>query len=135
VDPENQCLLLCDEITRDIKVYSLDGKFTGRVFGKGIFQGEPEGLVLVRQSETSPEQGYYLIAEQRPFLTLLHLFDRKTYEEKAVFTGNPNLANTDGIAFYQGDFGPFKQGALFCVHDDVRVQAYSWGDVLKTLGQ
>jgi hypothetical protein len=34
----------------------------------------------------------------------------------------------------QGDFGQFRKGALIAVHDDMSVAAYSFGDILESLG-
>ena len=43
-DPTRDRLYICDEATREIKIYSLAGQFTGRTIGKGIIRFDPEGM-------------------------------------------------------------------------------------------
>ena len=125
-DPSQDNLFICDEITRTVKIYSLDGRFKGKSIGGGMIQADPEGLALIEQVD-APSGGYLIMTDQGPTRTLFHLFSRDGEEYYGAYTGNPVLANTDGIVFSPGDLGPFKGGALYAVHDDLRVQGYSWG--------
>ncbi len=125
-DPMKDNLFICDELTRSVKIYSLAGQFKGKILGAGVIQGDPEGMALVEQTE-APGGGYLIVTDQGPQQTLFRLFSRDGAQYYGAFTGDPVLANTDGITFSAGDLGPFKGGALYAVHDDLRVQGYPWG--------
>ncbi len=125
-DPLRNCLFICDETTRTVKVYSLDGRFKGKSIGASIIQADPEGLALIEDPE-APTGGYLIVTDQGPERTLFRLFSRDGETYYGAYTGDPVLANTDGIVYSPGDLGPFKGGALYAVHDDLRVQGYSWG--------
>lgn len=56
-----------------------------------------------------------------------------TMEHLGTFTGAVT-ANTDGIALTQRAFGPFPAGALYAVHDDGNVAAFSWAASAEPLG-
>jgi 3-phytase len=131
-DPENNRLLLCDEARVDVKVYDLEGNFTGEVFGRGALQIEPEGLILERD-DSDPKAGYIVITDQGDLRSVFRVFDRQSLKPLGSFTGDPLVANTDGIAFSPGAWGPFAEGGLFCVHNDLRVQAYDWKDIRGVL--
>jgi 3-phytase len=125
-DPKNDNLFICDETTRSVKVYDLDGRFKGKSIGGGVIDADPEGLALIEDAD-APSGGYLIVTDQGLQRTLFHLFSRDGARYYGAYTGDPVLANTDGIVFSPGDLGPFKGGALYAVHDDLRVQGYSWG--------
>jgi 3-phytase len=131
-DPARDTLFICDEATNELKVYTLAGDFTGRTLGKGLIKYEPEGLALF-EDRSAPAGGWLVVTDQGLKLTVLRIFTRDGSKYIGPVTGQPILANTDGITLSPGDLGPFKRGALFCVHNDIRVQAYSWADVERTL--
>lgn len=122
VDDDLERVLLCDEdrSQHNVKVYGIDGKFTGRTFGDGIIVGDPEGIVIVN----STAGDFILVTDQRSKITIWHAFDRKTYAFITSFTGEPRIANTDGICIYPETFGDHPAGALFAVNDDADIRAY-----------
>lgn len=132
-DPARDRLFVCDEAGLDVKVYDLAGQFTGISLGKKIIKYEPEGMVLF-EDRSVPSRGWLMVTDQGLKQTVLRVFERDNGRYVGAVTGSPILANTDGIALSPGDLGPFKRGALYCVHDDTRVQAYSWADVETALG-
>jgi 3-phytase len=121
-------VLLCDEdpTQKNVKVYTLDGKFTGQVFGGGLILGDPEGIVIVADAR----RDLVILTDQQKHLSTWHLFDRQTYRHYGAFTGVPTIANTDGICVWPHAFGPFKRGALFAVQDDAEVRAYDLAHIL-----
>jgi len=131
-DRSRNRLFVCDEVTREAKVYDLAGQFSGSTLGKGIFKYDPEGLALF-EDRSVPSRGWLVVSDQGLKQTALRVFARDDGRYMGAVTGQPPLANTDGITLAPGDFGPFKRGALYCVHNDVRVQAYSWADIEKAL--
>jgi 3-phytase len=131
-DPTRDRLFICDEAAREVKIYSLAGQFTGQTLGKGIIKDDPEGLALFEDAST-PSGGWLIVTDQGLKQTVLRVFTRDGNQYVGAVTGDPVLANTDGITLSPGDLGPFKRGALYCVHNDLRVQAYSWGDIEKAL--
>jgi 3-phytase len=112
-----------------IKVYNLDGQFTGRQVGKGIFTAQAEGIALYACNDGS---GYWLSTDQAAGRTVYHLFDRKTLRHAGAFTGR-TTANTDGIWLAQDGVPGFAAGAFFAVHDDQAVSAFDWAEVMRAL--
>jgi len=138
-DPEEKTLWICDEKSKAIRIYDLDGKFTGRSVGEGIIVGDPEGLALYRDASL-PEGGVWVLSDQRDEVTVLRLFSRRSGHllvsalgrSAAPGVDDPVLAMTDGLWLAQESLGTsFHQGALFCAHLDKQVSAYSFGDLLK----
>jgi len=140
--PESICVddrlgrvLCCDEEAgyRDVKVYSLDGRFTGTVFAGSEIRREPEGIVVVGDDPG----GFIVVTDQQKKLSVWHLYDRETYAHLGAFTGEPRIANTDGIAVYEDALPGLPGGALFAVHDDADVRAYDLNDIraLATRGR
>ncbi|ACF13745.1 putative phytase precursor [Chloroherpeton thalassium ATCC 35110] len=131
-DPANNTLLVADEhdSEHDLKVYTLDGKFTGTIIGKGIFKQEPEGIALYAADDST---GYWIATDQDYKANTFHIFDRKTFAHLGAFLGEIT-ANTDGVALSQYAFGPFKNGAFYAVHDDGNVAAFSWQTIADSLG-
>lgn len=132
VDPDRNALLLCDEVHRTVKVYDLDGNFTGREIGRGVIQDEPEGLAIL-DDPTSAEGGYLVVTDQGESRTRFRVFTREGGSYLGAFSGSPLLANTDGITVVQGEFGEYSGGVLYAVHDDLRVQGYAVAPILELL--
>lgn len=127
VDKNYNRLLVADEFEKqkNIKIYTLDGDFTGKVIGNGIFKFEPEGIALY---ECDEENGFWFTTDQDDFKNTFYIFDRKTLELKSSFAGEI-IANTDGISLTQKSFGKFSKGVFYAVHDDGNIGAIS----LKTI--
>lgn len=131
-DPAHGRLLIADEhdSRRNIKVYDLEGEFTGTVIGDGVFRFEPEGIALA----TCPDdQGYVLASDQNERDQRIVVFDRATLDYLGAF--RPGIGRMiDGIWFQAGAYGPFAQGALFTQHDDEALLAFDWRDIAAALG-
>lgn len=132
VDPPNGRLLIAEELETDshIKVYTLDGRYTGRDLGRGMFPQEAEGIALYACGDTA---GYWLATDQGEAVNTYHVFDRMTFALLGSFRG-ARTRLTDGIALTQRAFGPFPGGALFASHLDGSVSAFSWTDIARPLG-
>lgn len=131
-DPAHGHLLVADENAsqRNIKVYDLEGRFTGRVIGNGVFRSEPEGIALVA---CPGDQGYLLVSDQHERDQRIQVFDRASLAPIGAFL--PGAARMiDGIWFQPGRYGPFRQGALFTQHDDEAVVAFDWREIALALG-
>lgn len=129
IDDELDRVLLCDEANKNVKVYDRDGKFTGSTFADGLVIGDPEGLVL--WLDNGP--GFIILTDQRKALTVWHVFNRRTLRHVASFTGQPPVANTDGVCLYAEPFASFPRGAFFAVNDDADVRAYSLAVIADAL--
>ncbi len=121
VDDALERVLFCDEAVMEVKVYTLDGRYTGEIVGKGLIKGDPEGIVLWNQ----PQSGCFILTDQRDEITYWHVFGRKHYVYLGTFTGEPAIANTDGICLYPEALPGCPLGALFAVDDDEDLRAYS----------
>lgn len=130
VDGRKRRVLLCDETANNVKVYDCDGSFTGLTFGDGLVAGDPEGLALVEGHDGR----YVILTDQRKAATIWHIFDADGYKHLGSWTGDPAIANTDGVAVYPREYAGFPHGAFFAVHDDAEVRAYRVEDILKTVG-
>jgi 3-phytase len=131
VDPANDRVLIAEELKPDShwKIYHLDGRFSGEVFGRGYFPHEAEGLALY----ACPDGGYWIATDQDELTNTFHVFDRETLEHLGSFTG-ATTRNTDGVALTQTSFGPFPAGAFYAVHNDGNIAAFSWGEIAAELG-
>jgi len=130
-DPANDRLLIAEEdetYANEFKVYSLDGRFTGRTFGRDVFKAQAEGVML----RTCGRGGWWITTEQGKGRSVFHLFDRHTLRPVGAFQGN-TVANTDGIWMLQAATKRFPQGALYAVHDDQGVVAFDWAEVARAL--
>jgi 3-phytase len=128
-DPAYNRLFIADEHAahKDIKIYTLDGNFTGIILGTDLFKTEPEGIALYPSTDID---GYIVATDQDRVNNIFWLFDRATLAEKGSFTGAV-VRNTDGIALTHTSFGPFAEGALYAVHDDGTVGAFDWATIIK----
>lgn len=130
-DVENNKILISEEdVTQSsLKVYDLDGNFTGQVFGKGKFDGQVEGLTLYKCDST---KGYWIVTNQSYDNNQFLVFDRNTFNLAGTFTG-PKTTNTDGIWLTQTPYGKFTKGAFFAVNNDGNVSVFDWADILRKL--
>lgn len=128
-DKKYNRLIIADEYKRqrNLKIYTLDGKFTGKIVGEGLFMHDPEGVALY---ETGPETGYIIATDQDFSANRFYLFDRKTLHHVATIKG-ASASNTDGIAVSDTPFGPFPAGAFYAVSDDGNICAYDWKTIVK----
>ncbi|HEX6938019.1 MAG TPA: hypothetical protein VF158_01310 [Longimicrobiales bacterium] len=127
-DPARDRLLIADELSRDINVYTLSGTFTGTEIS-GLFQGEPEGIALYRCGN----EGYWILTDQHDVRNTFHVLARQGLTYLGAFRGAVTR-NTDGVAVIEGDVGPLEAGAFFAVHDDGNIGAFAWADVTGALG-
>jgi 3-phytase len=132
-DPEYGRLYIADEAfaRRDIKIYTLDGEFTGEWIPNRYFSSEPEGIALYACEDGS---GYLIGTDQHKTEENKYVvLDRETLEYLGAFRGEITR-NTDGIWLTQKAFGPFPAGAFYAVHDDGSVTAFDWRDIAAALG-
>jgi 3-phytase len=131
-DAGNGRLLIAEEdeaYANEIKVYGLDGRWQGRVFGREVFQAQAEGIALWQCGDGS---GYWLTTEQGPGQTVFHLFERASLDHVGAFTGAA-VANTDGIWLQQAGTWAFPDGAFYAVHDDQGVVGFDWRAIAAAL--
>ncbi|HKU61105.1 MAG TPA: hypothetical protein VJQ44_07815 [Gemmatimonadales bacterium] len=130
-DPSHDRLLIAEELEGGsvIKEYTLEGKFTGRLVGPGLFPHQAEGIILYSCGDTA---GYWVTTDQSLEVNTFHVFDRTTLAHLGSFRGNTTL-NTDGIALTQRGYGAFPNGAFFAVHNDGNVAAFSWAAIADAL--
>lgn len=131
VDPHYNRLFIADEHPErnNVKIYTLDGTFTGQTIGDGLIASEPEGIALYEHGD----QGYLVVTDQDKENNIFWIFDRVTLQPITCCKGALTL-NTDGIAITKQSFGPFNRGAFYAVHDDGSVHAYDWESVCKACG-
>lgn len=120
-DPAKNRLYIADEEgpTIGIKVYDMDGKYTGQMLETSSFKGQPEGIAIYEHGETS----YLVTTDQQPTVSIFHIFDRESLKPIASFKGK-TTANTDGISV-SGAHG-FTKGGLWAIHDDQALVAFDW---------
>ncbi|NBC66370.1 MAG: phytase [Bacteroidetes bacterium] len=130
-DPEHNRLLIADEDSTELnlKVYDLDGNFTGDIVGNGVFRYEPEGIALYSCENGS---GYWVTTDQSETDNTFYVFDRESLELTTAFQ-NPQTTNTDGIVITQRSFPNFPKGGFFPIHNDGNVSAVSWATIAKEL--
>lgn len=125
-------LLIADEAysQRTIKIYDLDGEFTGEMISNKHFISEPEGIALYRCSNG---EGYWIITDQHESPeNIFQVFDRETLEYLGGFSGEITR-NTDGVWLTQHSFDSFGNGAFYPVHDDGSITAIDWSEIAKAL--
>ncbi|PSQ96794.1 MAG: hypothetical protein BRD55_05850 [Bacteroidetes bacterium SW_9_63_38] len=131
-DPAHDRLLIAEEKEGEaqIKVYTLDGTFTGTTISSDYFQHEAEGIVLY---ECGAADGYWLTTDQSETENTFHVFDRASLEHIGAFRGK-TVKNTDGIVATEQAVGPFENGAFYAVHDDGSTVGFDWADIANALG-
>lgn len=132
IDRAYNRLFIADEHEehRNVKIYDVEGNFTGQVIPHNYFFYEPEGIVLWECEADS--SGYYIMVDQGKISNTFQVFDRKTLEYIGGF-GGLITRNTDGIAITQKAFGNFKFGAFYPVHNDGSLTAIAWEDIAGLL--
>ena len=130
-DPVYNRLLIADEdsIQNHLKVYSIDGTFTGELVGEGLFRFEPEGIALY---ECPDNQGYWITTDQDPDYNTFFVFDRETLRHLGGFK-NTQTTNTDGIVVHQRGFTNFPNGGFFPIHNDGNISAFRWDSIASAL--
>jgi 3-phytase len=125
-------LLIAEETVTDshVKLYDLEGRFMGRVFGRGFFPQQAEGLALYACADGA---GYLIATDQGDTTNTFQVFDRRTLDHVGTFTGL-RARRTDGVALTQRPFGPFPAGAFYASHIDGAVAAFSWERIAARLG-
>ncbi len=130
-DVPNNRLLIAEELetASHIKVYTLDGKFTGQTIDSGLFPNQAEGIILYSCGDTA---GYWVTTDQGMTTNTFHVFDRQSLAHLGSFQGEVTL-NTDGIALTQQGFAEFPSGAFYAIHNDGNVAAFSWAVIADAL--
>lgn len=128
-DRHNNRLLIADEGQKNIKVYDMNGLFTGTILGDGLFTNDPEGIALV---EMKRGRGYWVFADQDKTHTRFLVFDRTTLEHKGTFEGD-RTANTDGVAFSGYALPGYYDGRFYAVHNDGGIALFDWKRVQTAL--
>lgn len=131
-DPAHNRLLIAEEKEDEtkIKVYTLDGTFTGKTISSDYFQHQAEGIMLY---ECGKADGYWLTTDQSETQNTFHLFDRQSLEHIGAFRGK-TVTNTDGIVATEQAFGPFENGAFYAVHNDGSTVGFDWADIAESVG-
>jgi 3-phytase len=133
-DPANGRLLIADEDLdtpggQNVKIYSLDGAFTGQTIGDGIFRFQPEGIALYPTGEKS---GLLVLTDQGKTANYFHFFDRETLAYVGTIQGI-YTRNTDGIWLDPTPTETFPKGVLYAVDNDACVAAFDMRKVLEAL--
>jgi len=131
-DPAHDQLFISDQANKDVKVYDLEGRFTGRALAGELIERKAIGLAVI-EDESAEAGGYLLIADAHKEYSRIHVFTRDGRRHLGRFTGDPIIARTEGIAVWPTETAPFGKAALFMLHDRSRVHAYSWAEVLEVL--
>ena len=131
-DAPNDRLLIAEENEGEsaVKVYRLDGTFTGTIIPSTFFPSQAEGLALYA---CGIDAGYWIATDQSQTANAFHVFDRMTLDHLGSFTGQI-IRNTDGIALTQTPLPNFPAGAFYAVHDDGSVGAFGWAAIAEALG-
>jgi 3-phytase len=131
-DRDYNRLLIAEEHEEhcNVKIYDLEGNFTGQIIPHKYFFYEPEGIVVWQCEQDS--SGYYVMVDQGKIQNTFQVFDRKTLDYIGGF-GGEITRNTDGVALTQKAFGNFTYGALYPVHNDGSLTAISWEDIANIL--
>jgi 3-phytase len=130
MDPLLGRMLVADESEGVIKVYDLEGRFTGQLVGDGVFYRQPEGVALL---ECAEGRGYWFATDQDYVKNRFLIFDRENLAIQGTFSGAVTI-NTDGVALTGRSFGPFTRGAFYAVHDDGNVAAFDMAEIIAAFG-
>ncbi len=131
-DPTHDRMLIAEEhlpTGTALRVYDMQGRYTGKDIGKELFRGQAEGIALYACEDGS---GYWLATDQHASGNVFQVFDRQTLQSLGSFAGS-GTQNTDGIHMRMQSSAAFPKGVFYAVHDDRAVSAFDWGDVAKGL--
>lgn len=130
VDPVHGMIVVADEHEneRNVKVFSLEGRFLCFMAENDRFVFEPAGVALF----ACGSRGAWIAAEQHPVRTRFHLFDRASLDYLGWFSGQ-RTSNADSLAASPDPFSGFDAGGVFAVDDDQAVSSFDWSDVTKRL--
>lgn len=131
-DPRHDRLLVAEEepgAPSGLRVYRMDGTFTGTTIDSGVYQRQAEGLALVACADGS---GYWIGSDQHATAQRFHVFDRASLRWLGAF-GGERVRDTDGLAFAPGPLPGFPHGALYAQHDNRAVVAFDWRDIATAL--
>lgn len=134
-DPIHNRLLVAEELEddkkgRQVKVYDLEGRFTGKTFGQGVFKHQVEGIALY---EVTDKSGYWIVTDQGKVENWYHVFDRESLEFLGSFSGERTL-NTDGIWLSQKPLPRYPHGVFYACDNDRAISAFDLGEIIRGLG-
>lgn len=132
-DPEHSRLLVAEEDVptgTGYRVYDLEGRYTGRDMGVGVFLAQAEGLALWACPDG---RGAWIGADQFHDRTVFHVFDRLTLAPLGQFTGEATSL-TDGLWLSQAPSARFPAGVLYASNGDEAFSAFDWRDIARVLG-
>lgn len=132
LDPANDRVMIAeeDESRTEVKEYTLDGRFTGRRFGREWIAQQAEGIALWTCGD---RDGYWIVTDQGPIVNTFHVFDRQTLRHRGAFRGKVTNT-TDGVALTQRAVGPYEAGMFFAAHFDASIAAFNWRQVAEAMG-
>ena len=131
-DAANNRLMIAEEdetYANELKVYDLEGRFSGRTIGADFLKAQSEGIMLKTCADGG---GWWITTEQGKGRTVFHLFERDSLAHAGAVTG-PTVANTDGIWLDQAPSATFPDGVLYAVHDDQGAVAFDWSAIATAL--
>lgn len=110
-------------------IHTLDGHFTGKHLGEGLFQGDPEGIALY---DCPSGNGYWIATDQGEDANRFHIFDRASLAYLGSFSGK-QVSSTDGIALHPVASERFPYGVLYVANADAGIAAFDWRDIADAL--
>lgn len=131
-DPHHDRLLIAEEqmdAPSGLRVYRLDGRFTGQLLAAGIYRYQAEGVALVACDDGS---GWWVASDQHASDQRFHVFERASLRWRGAFRGAV-VRDTDGLAYAPGPLPGLPAGALYAQHDNRAVVAFDWQQVLRAL--
>ncbi|AKS41402.1 Putative phytase [Wenzhouxiangella marina] len=130
-DPANDRLLVADEHpdALNLKIFDLEGRFTGETALDGELFYEPEGTAL---DACEDGRGFWVVTDQDHLDNRFLVLDRLGLDVLGAFTGAVT-ANTDGVWLHPAPLPGFPGGAFYAVHDDGNVGAFDWAEVQSAL--
>lgn len=131
LDADRGLLMVAEEVPEEnrYKVYTTTGSFTGRTFGDGIIEGEPEGLALMECGT----EGYWIATDQYDEISRFHVFARDDFEHLGAFIGE-DTAQTDGIVLSPLEVEGIGPGLLAGSNRDRSVSVFAWESIAMALG-
>lgn len=133
-DPAHNRLLVAEELEddalgRQVKIYDLDGNFTGKTIGSGVFKAQVEGIALYPTSDT---EGYWFITDQSKIDNVFHIFDRASLNHLGSFKGERTL-NTDGVWISTVASEQYPLGMFYACDNDRAVSAFDLREIFAAL--